>query len=425
MTKFKTPLAIILIIGLILPNASFALIGDVVEVANCSLLNGIIGRFIGRLVDRALSVVGGAIRAGLSLIGLGFLLGPEPVEVKNQDIEATQAKELFKDAVSRCIARQILSSMNRGIINLARKTGREGGPTFVQNWRNFTTTAQYRGEDVFRAMLSNTKLCDHFENKLKQTFNAQTKISLSGQNTRMNDLDLYALRAGCTMPSGWSLENYQRDFAANGGWEAFAKLMEPQNNAFGSLLLAMEEAEKQRNFEQQIDILETQGHGFTSKRGDNAVQGCKLRGPSGRCLIYNEVETPAEIIKELSVESLKSELQWVIGVDELNELVMNMYNVLINRLTDFSGRRLLNESLPPIEGDPNLDDDIPQRTPYPTSTPEPTSTPTSNPNPTPNPNANPNWPNPPGVCASDAQIAQFLIDNPGDQARLPSAFPCN
>jgi hypothetical protein len=35
---------------------------------------------------------------------------------------------------------------------------------------------------------------------------------------------------------------------------------------------------------------------------------------------------------------------------------------------------------------------------------------------------NPSWP---GVCATDAQIANFLGNNPNDQHRLPIVFPCS
>ncbi|OGI63208.1 hypothetical protein A2818_00170 [Candidatus Nomurabacteria bacterium RIFCSPHIGHO2_01_FULL_40_12] len=37
----------------------------------------------------------------------------------------------------------------------------------------------------------------------------------------------------------------------------------------------------------------------------------------------------------------------------------------------------------------------------------------------------PNYANPPGVCATDDEIAGFLENNPDDSYRLPSAFPCN
>ncbi|TSC77985.1 MAG: hypothetical protein G01um101424_119 [Parcubacteria group bacterium Gr01-1014_24] len=38
---------------------------------------------------------------------------------------------------------------------------------------------------------------------------------------------------------------------------------------------------------------------------------------------------------------------------------------------------------------------------------------------------NPHHANPPGVCASDEEVAAFLENNPGDEERLPTSFPCN
>lgn len=365
MIHYRAFIAILLIIGVLLPNASSALIGDVAGVAQCSLLNGIVQLIVSRVINKAVSLLNKAIDKAIEFFSFGFISAPEEVKVVNEDQAGVAAKELFKDTISRCIARQILNRMNEGILNLARKMGRDGGPTFVQNWRNFQTNAQYRGEDMFRAILSNTQLCDYFDQNIKGLFNAKTKIPLSGrQNTRTENFDPYTLRANCTLPSNFSMTNYQNDFAGNGGWQAWSRLLEPQNNYYGTLFNSLDEAGKQRTLEQSGDILETQGHGFTSKRGDTANDGCQLRGASGRCIIYNEVETPGGIISELTAETLKSELSWLVSVDELNEVITNMYGVMINRLTDLSGKRKLNEINPPIEGDPGLDDELPNRSPY-------------------------------------------------------------
>ncbi|OGN08678.1 MAG: hypothetical protein A3J46_01720 [Candidatus Yanofskybacteria bacterium RIFCSPHIGHO2_02_FULL_41_11] len=367
-------MSIFLIIGLLTPSISSALINDITGVAQCSLLNGIVSQAISRVVGKAVKLLNDAIDNAIKFFTFG-LFGTDKVQVANEDQASVNAKELFKDTISRCIARQILNRMNQGILTLTRKMGRDDGPIFVQNWRNFQTNAQYRGEDIFRAILSNTKLCSYLDKDVKDLFNISTKVSLLGQNIRINDFDSFQVRAGCTLPNNFSFDDYKKDFSGNGGWQAWSRLLEPQNNFYGTLFQSLDEAGKQRALEESGDILETQGHGFTSKRGDNAAESCELRGPSGRCLIYSEVDTPGVIISELSAEALKSELNWIVGVDELNEVIMNMYNVLINRLSDLSGERNKDETSPPIEGDPYLDDDLPSRTPYPEPIPEPTESP--------------------------------------------------
>ena len=65
-------------------------------------------------------------------------------------------KEYVLDGIARIIARQLLSVATSGLIKKIQGGGRDGGPAFVQNCRNFQTDAQYRGENVFRSVLAGT-----------------------------------------------------------------------------------------------------------------------------------------------------------------------------------------------------------------------------------------------------------------------------
>src|SRR3989344_5052824 len=144
-------------------------------------------------------------------------------------------KEYITDVIARCAARTILSTMVGNIFNIMRTSGRDGGITFIKNWANFQTQAQYRGENIFRAQLSTAKLCDYLSSDIKKAFGVdpKKKTPITKQNTRTDSLQSFGLATRCTMPSDFTLEKYQNDFVGNGGWDAYARMLEPQNNVWG------------------------------------------------------------------------------------------------------------------------------------------------------------------------------------------------
>ncbi|KKR02607.1 MAG: hypothetical protein UT29_C0001G0087 [Candidatus Yanofskybacteria bacterium GW2011_GWA1_39_13] len=280
---------------------------------------------------------------GLSRIpGIGGLaggvLGGDSVPVNDAGLNTIQsrllAKETSGDIATRCASMEVLNFMNTSINDLARNSGRNGGASWIRNWRNFQTDSQYRGEGIFRAMLSNTKLCDYFSGDLKGLFGATTPTA-APRNTRTGNLDPYALRANCTMPSGFNLTNYQNDFSGNGGWNAFSRMLEPQNNYYGALFGALDEVSKQRSLEESADLNQViANRGFTGRSGGNAAESCSSRDPSGKCLSYNDIKTPGSVIADSIAASIKTELDVAVSADEISELISTATDVLINRLKD-------------------------------------------------------------------------------------------
>ena len=134
-------------------------------------------------------------------------------------------KEFILDLASRLIARSQLSSGLKGISQQIVQSGRTGrSPAFIQNWRNFITDAEYRGEDVFRSILANTANCPHIRNDILSLFGVKATTPIT-QNIRVGNLDSYQVRGKCSLPAGWSIQNYNRDFAGNGGWDAFVRFV--------------------------------------------------------------------------------------------------------------------------------------------------------------------------------------------------------
>lgn len=362
---FYIVLIFIFILPFIYPLSADAQVKTIAQITSCSA-GGIISQGLSDYINDGLPNLTKKFPAPVRKL-LGFLdgevSGAVPVNDANFQMKWSN-KESRMDIIARCSAREIYDRMIGNTLNVVRNHGRDGGPTFVKNWRNFITGSQYRGENLFRAILSNTQLCEHFGRELKTAFNAAASQSLPSQNTRLNDFDSFALKAGCTLPSNWSLEEYANDFSANGGWTAFAKLLEPQNNSFGSLLLAMDEAAKQRGFEEQLDLAEAGGSGgFTSRRGRGDTDSCLVRSSNNQCVVYKDILTPGSVLQDSVGATIQQELAWITNVDELGEVVTQLVNNLLNRmlnLTDNDDSRQIDPADLPIYNSAPINDNPPQ-----------------------------------------------------------------
>lgn len=363
----------------------------------------------------------GTFLINLAIKGLNRLRGLLPDRVKawfnlEDEVPIHNQKDWTKqhvlDLVARCGARAVLNEMTGKMIGAVRTSGRDcrAGfpcPSFVQNWRKFLAGGQYRGENIFRSMLASTNLlCPHYSRELKSIYKAQNQPSLgSGNITRFGNLDPYDSRARCTMPSGWTLANYQLNFIANGGWEALTRLAEPQNNFYGSLLMSQGELQTQRSQGQTEDIIEAiTGAGMTSRRGDNPAtrvnrqgfcsnatttscttdatctalpddQGtgkvciiprdsCLIKGVNDQCLVYNDILTPGRVLGDSVSAVINNEMGWVTGVHEMEELMSNLTRLLMNRILNLSKpdvdrqEGFPGELYPGFNGDPDIDSNL-------------------------------------------------------------------
>ncbi|MEK7163808.1 MAG: hypothetical protein AAB768_01540, partial [Patescibacteria group bacterium] len=255
---------------------------------------------------------------------------------------AYMSKEFGFDTVARIIARTLLNKMVSGLITKIQGGGEGGKPTFVQNWRNFQTDSQYRGEDVFRSILVGTKLCSYFEKEIKGLFGATKNINSLGQNLRVDNFDPFGLRAGCTMPSNFNLASYQSNFSGNGGWNAWSRMLEPQNNYYGALFGSLDEAARQRSVEERAGLSEAQaGSGYTSIRDicqDELKPG--EVGPNlpsrARCVFMGKVFTPADLLGKTAASTIDRDLGWLTSSDELSEVVVSIIQASVNRLTNLA-----------------------------------------------------------------------------------------
>lgn len=273
-------------------------------------------------------------RAFIIFIIISLLSAPTPIVMASDfggswaQAKAYITKEFILDTAARKIARSLLNNLVSGLIDKIQTGGRDGGPAFVQNWRNFQTDAQYRGENVFRSILASTTVCNYLEKDIKGLFNANQKISATGQNLRVDNFDPFTLRANCTLPSGFSMTNYQQDFSGNGGWDTFNQLLEPQNNYYGLLFQSLDEANRQRTLEESGDMNEAlAGSGFTSLRDT-----CAGKGVGAKCTFLGKTLTPGQILGETAAKTIQADMEWLISADELSEVIIGVLTASINRL---------------------------------------------------------------------------------------------
>ena len=73
-------------------------------------------------------------------------------------------KEFGLDVAARVITRMLETKLSDGMVKKMLKLGRGGGPAFIQDWRTFLSTAQYRGEDITRGVIADavdTTICPY------------------------------------------------------------------------------------------------------------------------------------------------------------------------------------------------------------------------------------------------------------------------
>ncbi len=268
MSKSFTIISVILLVVLIFSyiptRATMAQTSSIVRGISC-VAGGIAGSWLSGLIKTGLYNLTQKFKSLIPWLGI------QQVPTNDADLSGVNH---FENVIASCVARVVLNKITNNMIGAVRTSGKNGGPSFVRDWRNYLTGAQYRGENIFRSMLSTTNLCSYMSREIKTLFNANNRQSLISQNAiaqvRIDALEPFAQRNNCTMPQNFSLQSYVRDFSGNGGWEALARITQPENNFFGTFFNSMDEVARQRNFEQNADQLDALANGsFTSRRANS------------------------------------------------------------------------------------------------------------------------------------------------------------
>ncbi len=206
------------------------------------------------------------------------------------------------DLITDCAAQSDI----RAIINAAREillqNGRDGGAVYVQDWRAFQADNRYRGLQIARNEMANTKHCSWVSGQLQGLFSydpTNAAPPLSGNEDGQNS---YIRDAGCSLPDDFNpaAPQYQTT-------EAFAAMMLPQNNIWGSYLLAQEEVRRQVADEEQAaqnEFANTGGVGALRAINPATGNSCAVMAADGStCLQYSNIEQPAAgVVAEVNAQ---------------------------------------------------------------------------------------------------------------------------
>lgn len=290
------------------------------------------------------------VKTILSIVVISFLIFYPMQIARSAAAMAYILKEFGLDLIARVIARTFLSKMVNQVTDFISKKGRDAGPSFVQDWRNFLENAQYRGEDITRAIIgdatmgSNATICQYLRGPLGSVFGAVKEDKFNPSKYRVGSLQYYNQRNKCTLPSNFNVSLFKNDFSAGGGWAAWDKLIQPQNNFFGVYADSLDELGRQRSFEENIDRSETESaDGFTSKRSGADDSGCEGTGMNTSCLILGQIMTPGKILEDAGANLNTGEFDWLTGSDELSEVLLNVATALVGRLGSFVGAKIQEE----------------------------------------------------------------------------------
>ena len=90
---------------------------------------------------------------------------------KNESAQASLyfLNEFIIEPLVRKIANALENKLINKISNFVAGTDSKT-PRFIVSWRNHMLDSQARGNDVFRAVLADTKLCPHFQEGINQSF---------------------------------------------------------------------------------------------------------------------------------------------------------------------------------------------------------------------------------------------------------------
>lgn len=291
--------------------------------------------------------------------------------------------QFMKEFVIKPLVRKIANSLENKIVNSVNKqiSNIDGkSPSFITNWRNHMLDSQARGNDVFRAVLADTQVCGFMSNNVKSAFGADKFVGAiagaketdaSGKvvyenKTNIPGLPSFQSLGKCTLPSSFDVKAFNKDFS-KGSWQAWNKLLEPQNNLFGFYALALNEQQRQMETEKQATMdSAVAGQGFLSQKlgtikgmegtatagvgpsGCTTTPGVMPEGQMGpaapvtRCTFMGKDVTPAQVLGKTAAGAIDAKLKRPGAASELTDIVLGLFAAVVNgttsRLANFIGQ---------------------------------------------------------------------------------------
>src|SRR3989344_1194780 len=270
-----------------------------------------------------------------------------PFVYRANDTDWFAAFKFTADSIAKAAAQGAFMAISNRMLNKIQTGGVGGAALFVQDWREFQLKSQYRGEDVFRGILKSTKLCNYFSDNLKNMFGANQSIDISQVFTRTDGFDSFQTKAGCTLPDNFDFEKYKNDFSGNGGWEAWSRLLEPQNNFYGALFQSLDEAGKQRAIEESATTNEAM-----SSEGFTGIRDCLVQKEgSSACTVLGKIKTPGSTLGKQVSSIFDSNLKFYTTADAASLAVAIFTGLMVDKLFDLGGTDTVSNSGAKIDFD--------------------------------------------------------------------------
>ena len=225
-------------------------------------------------------------------------------------------KENVLDGIGWAIAKQMVSSMTRSLINWIN-SGFEGSPAFVTDLNAFLLDAldTAAGEYIKNLGGIGEFICSPFK------LDIQAALSVSYAQARSG------LPSGPTAPACKLTDiktNIQGALSGNGGWGEWLQITnDPQNTEYGAFLEAQARLKiKIRNEAGEEKEVLGWGAGFMSKKICEGIEGSN---GAEKCTI----STPGNVIAEQFNFTLTAGQRSLIEADEINELIGALLNQLV------------------------------------------------------------------------------------------------
>lgn len=233
------------------------------------------------------------------------------------DAVAAQALEVARLTALETLKRRILTMMTDQIINWIE--GREK-PLFITDWKRFLGEAANIAIGDLAIDLGAGYLCSPFRFQLQLTILRPPR---------------FTQYVSCTLDDIVSnIKNFYEDFR-NGGWFAYAEQWQPQNNYYGSVLMAMEELYRREAVIKEANLFEgLAGGGFI---------GTRVCDSTGR---FCTITTPGAQIGALAAKALGADIDYLVNAQDLAAYVGAIADALINRLIEAGARGLLSLTTP-------------------------------------------------------------------------------
>lgn len=251
--------------------------------------------------------------------------------------ETALMKEGWMDIIAYTIAKQFLRLMIREIVGWIQTGDIDGGPLFIQNFKDFFREVRDDSTAIFIDSLLDPAIQTTIPSPFRDivTEGIITALNTSSVHTPSTLIGL--------LPDETPFYN---DYDVGGLIGFFHIATKPQNQAAGRFLLALEDAQKygtERNTEAQTETISSEGF-----KGFADCIGWVEDFANGRSVcISRQIKTPGSNAQDLLASTLESDLDTLELADELDEIIGVIINRLITGILDFD---LSDESIDPFAG---------------------------------------------------------------------------